>query len=57
MNALRFLSKFGKWGPILGVIWIASHIVVPLALLRIPAFQNYLISLENSLPFDLPGIG
>jgi len=57
MKEIQFLSKLGKWGPIVGGVWIASHIIVPLALLRIPAFQKYLISLENILPFNIPGIG
>ena len=52
-----FLKKFGRWAPILGGIWLGSHIAVPLLLLRSPAAQNYLIALENKLPFDLPGIG
>ncbi len=52
-----FLSKAGKWGPIIGGIWIGSHIILPLALLRIPATQKYLIALANKLPFDLPGFG
>ena len=52
-----FLKKAGKWGPILGGLWVGSHIAVPLFLLRIPAAQKYLIALENKLPFDIPGIG
>tara|TARA_B100001250_G_scaffold289748_1_gene251513 strand:- start:518 stop:718 length:201 start_codon:yes stop_codon:yes gene_type:complete len=52
-----FLKKFGKWGPIMGVLWIGSHIAVPLLLLHIPAAQKYLIALENKIPFDIPGIG
>ncbi len=51
------LNKFGKWTPILGGIWVGSHIAVPLLLLRIPAAQKYLIALANKLPFDMPGIG
>ena len=52
-----FLKKFGKWAPILGGLWVGSHIALPLLLLRIPAAQKYLIALENMLPFDVPGIG
>ena len=52
-----FLKKAGKWGPIIGGIWLGSHIAVPLLLLRIPAAQKYLIAIENKLPFDIPGIG
>ena len=52
-----FLKKFGKWAPLLGGIWVGSHIAVPLLLLRIPAAQKYLIALDNKLPFDIPGIG
>ncbi|AAP99690.1 MULTISPECIES: hypothetical protein [Prochlorococcus] len=52
-----FLKKFGKWAPIIGGAWIVLNIVAPLALLRIPAVQKYLISIEDKLPFDLPGIG
>ncbi len=51
-----FLKKFGKLAPILGGLWIASHIAVPLLLLRIPAAQKYLIALQNKLPFHIPGI-
>ncbi len=53
----KIFSKLGKWGPIVGGIWLASHIIVPLALLKIPAFQKILISLGNKLPFDISGIG
>ncbi len=53
----RILEKFGKWAPILGGLWVSSHIAVPLLLLRIPAAQKYLIGLESKLPFDLPGVG
>ena len=53
----NFLRKAGKWGPILGVAWVGSHIAVPLLLLRIPAAHKYLIAIENKLPFNIPGIG
>tara|TARA_B100001250_G_scaffold361032_1_gene338878 strand:+ start:262 stop:447 length:186 start_codon:yes stop_codon:yes gene_type:complete len=49
--------KFGKWVPILGGLWVGSHVAVPLLLLRIPAAQKYLIALKNKLPFDIPGMG
>ncbi len=52
-----FLKKFGKWAPIIGGVWIVLNIVLPLALLRIPAVQNFLVSLGDKLPFDIPGIG
>ncbi|WP_320674057.1 Signal peptidase I [Prochlorococcus sp. MIT 1341] len=52
-----FLKKFGKWAPIIGGAWIALNIVLPLALLRIPAVQKFLVSVEDKLPFDVPGIG
>ena len=52
-----FLKKTGKWGPIIGVIWIGVNIFVPLALLRIPAIKEYLIALKDSLPFPIPGVG
>ncbi|ABX08549.1 hypothetical protein [Prochlorococcus marinus] len=52
-----FLKRFGKWAPIIGGGWILLNIVAPLALLRIPAVQGYLVALENKLPFDIPGIG
>ena len=51
------LKKSGKWGTIIGVAWIGLNIVVPLALLRIPAVQNYLVAIKDKLPFDIPGIG
>tara|TARA_Y100001968_G_C19148126_1_gene614807 strand:- start:58 stop:243 length:186 start_codon:yes stop_codon:yes gene_type:complete len=52
-----FLKKLGKWAPIIGGAWIVLNIVVPLALLRIPAVQKSLVALGNKLPFDFPGIG
>ena len=52
-----FLKKFGKWAPIIGGTWIILNIVAPLALLRIPAVQKYLVALGEKLPFDIPGIG
>ncbi len=52
-----FLKKFGKWGPIIGLAWIVLNIVVPLALLRIPAVQKYLIAIGDRLPFDISIIG
>ena len=52
-----FLKKGGKWGAIIGAAWIVLNIVVPLALLRIPAVQKYLVVFEGKLPFDIPGIG
>ena len=51
-----FLKKFGKWAPILGGLWVGSHIAVPLLLLRISAAKKYLIELENKLPIDIPGM-
>ena len=53
----NLLSKGGKWGAIIGASWIALNIVVPLALLRIPAVQKYLVALTDKLPFEIPGIG
>ena len=53
----NFLKKFGKWAPIIGVIWVGSHIIIPLALLRMSIFQKYLIALESKLPFNIPGVG
>ena len=52
-----FIKKLGIWAPIIGGIWVGSHIAVPLLLLRIPAAQRYLIALGNKLPFHIPGIG
>ena len=51
------LKKGGKWGAIIGAVWIGLNIVVPLALLRIPAVQKYLAAVEENLPFDIPGVG
>ena len=51
------LKRGGRLGAILGLGWIALNIVVPLALLRIPAVQRWLTAVENKLPFDIPGIG
>ena len=52
-----FLKQGGKWGAILGAAWIGLNIILPLALLRIPAVQKYLVAFEEKLPFDIPGIG
>ena len=52
-----FLEKFGKWAPIIGGTWIVLNILLPLALLRIPAVQKFLVALGDKLPFDIPGIG
>ena len=54
---MSFLKKAGKWGPIIAGAWIALNILVPLALLRIPIVQQYLVTFEDKLPFDVPGIG
>ncbi len=51
------LKKSGKWGALIGLAWISINIIVPLALLRIPAVQKYLVALESKLPFQIPGIG
>ena len=56
-NQMGFLKKAGKWGPIIGIAWIALNIVVPLALLRIPAVKKLLATFVDKLPFDIPGIG
>tara|TARA_Y100001968_G_C19365079_1_gene722070 strand:- start:1199 stop:1384 length:186 start_codon:yes stop_codon:yes gene_type:complete len=52
-----FLKKFGKWAPIIGGAWIILNIVLPLALLRVPFVQKYLVAIQDKLPFDIPGIG
>ncbi len=57
MKGSKLFSKLGKWGPIVAGFWAASHILVPLALLKVPYFQKYMVSLDNNLPFDIPGIG
>ena len=51
-----FLKRFGKWAPIIGGAWIVLNIVLPLALLRIPIVQKYIVSFEDKLPFEIPGI-
>ena len=51
------LKKAGKWGPIIAGAWIGLNMLLPLALLRIPAIQRYLIAFEDKLPFEIPGIG
>ncbi len=51
------LQQGGKWGAIIGAAWIVLNIIVPLALLRIPAVQKYLVAFEDKLPFDIPGVG
>ena len=57
MQQENLLKKGGKWGAIISAVWIGLNILVPLALLRIPAVQTYLRALEGKLPFDIPGIG
>ena len=52
-----FLKKFGKWAPIIGGAWIILNIVLPLALLRIPAIQKFIVASADKLPFDIPWIG
>ena len=56
-NEKSFLQKFGKWAPLIGGAWIVVNIAVPLALLRIPLVHDYLVTVENKLPFNIPGIG
>ena len=56
-KAMSFIKKAGKWAPLVGGAWIVLNIVIPLALLRIPVVQKYLVVLEDKLPFDIPGIG
>ena len=51
------LKKGGKWGAIIAAAWIGLNILIPLALLRIPIVQKYLVALEDKLPFDIPGVG
>lgn len=52
-----FLKKFGKLAPIIAGAWIVLNIVLPIALLRIPAVQKFLVAIGDKLPFDIPGIG
>ncbi len=53
-----WLNRGGKWGAIVvGAAWITLNIIVPLALLRIPVVQKYLLAFKEKLPFDIPGIG
>ena len=56
-KGISLIKKAGKWAPLVGGAWIVLNIVVPLALLRIPAVQKYLVVIEDKLPFDIPGIG
>ena len=51
------LKKFGKWGPVVGVSWIVLNIVLPLALLRVPAIQKTIVALLDKVPFDIPWMG
>ncbi len=53
----NLLQKGGQWGAIIGIAWIGLNILIPLALLRLPAVQKYLVAFEDKLPFDIPGIG
>ena len=54
---MSLFKKVGKWAPLVGGAWIALNVVVPLALVRIPAIQKYLVVLEEKLPLDIAGIG
>lgn len=54
---LSFLKRGGRFGVFLGFAWIALNIVVPLVILRIPLVQDWLVEVENYLPFDIPGVG
>ena len=56
-KGMSLIKKAGRWAPLVGGAWIVLNIIVPLALLRIPAVQQYLVFVENKLPFDIPGIG
>tara|TARA_Y100000589_G_scaffold207215_1_gene195417 strand:- start:255 stop:449 length:195 start_codon:yes stop_codon:yes gene_type:complete len=56
-KGISFIKKAGKWAPLVGGAWVALNIVVPLALLRIPAVKEYLVVLDDKFPFDIPGIG
>ena len=56
-KGISFFKKAGKWAPLVGGAWVALNIVVPLALLRIPAVKEYLVVLDDKFPFDIPGIG
>ena len=56
-NQKSFIKKAGKWAPLVGGAWIVLNIVVPLALLRSPAVQKFLVVLDDKLPFDIPDIG
>ena len=53
---MSFIKKAGKWAPLIGGAWIILNIVVPLALLRLPFVQKYIVVLKSKLPFDIPGI-
>ena len=44
-------------GGIIGAAWTGLNIVVPLALLRIPTAQKYLVALTQKLPFEIRGVG
>ena len=54
---MGFLKKYGKWTPIIALTWLILHVVVPIALLRIPAFEKYIVAFVEKIPFEIPGIG
>ena len=56
-QAVSLLKRGGKWGTIIGAIWIGLNIILPIALLRIPAVQEFLVAVKDKLPFNIPGIG
>jgi len=47
-KGMSFIKKAGKWAPLVGGAWIVLNIVVPLALLRIPVVQKYLVVLRTN---------
>ena len=52
----NIFKRLGKWWPVIVLTWISSHLIVPLAVIRLPIFEKYLIALENKFPINIPWI-
>ena len=56
-KGINFIKKAGKWASLVGGSWIVLNFVAPLAQLRIPVVQKYLLAQEDKNTLDILGIG
>ena len=56
-KGINFIKKAGKWASLVGGTWIVLNFVAPLAQLRIPVVQKYLLAQEDKNTLDILGIG